>query len=213
MKIAPSILASKFVNLKKDIELLERSGADIIHLDIMDGHFVPNISFGFPIVKAVRSLTSLPLDAHLMIENPEKFIDRFIDSGVDMISVHIEGNYHINRILNTIKKNGVKTGIAVNPGTPIGFLEEVLSIVDFVLVMSVNPGFSGQKFIDSSIEKIRKLCKIREKGNFNFEIEVDGGLNFEIAKVLKKMGVDIFVFGSFIFKDIEKALDELRKIK
>jgi len=213
MKIAPSILASKFVNLKRDIELLERSGADIIHLDIMDGHFVPNISFGFPIVKAVRSLTSLPLDAHLMIENPEKFIDRFIDSGVDMISVHIEGNYHINRILNTIKKNGVKTGIAVNPGTPIGFLEEVLSIVDFVLVMSVNPGFSGQKFIDSSIEKIRKLCKIREKGNFNFEIEVDGGLNFEIAKVLKKMGVDIFVFGSFIFKDIEKALDELRKIK
>jgi len=213
MKIAPSILASKFVNLKKDIELLERSGADIIHLDIMDGHFVPNISFGFPIVKTVRSLTSLPLDAHLMIENPEKFIDRFIDSGVDMISVHIEGNYHINRILNTIKKNGVKTGIAVNPGTPIGFLEEVLSIVDFVLVMSVNPGFSGQKFIDSSIEKIRKLCKIREKGNFNFEIEVDGGLNFEIAKVLKKMGVDIFVFGSFIFKDIEKALDELRKIK
>ncbi len=213
MKIAPSILASKFVNLKKDIELLERSGADIIHLDIMDGHFVPNISFGFPIVKAVRSLTSLPLDAHLMIENPEKFIDRFIDSGVDMISVHIEGNYHINRILNTIKKNGVKTGIAVNPGTPLNFLEEVLSIVDFVLVMSVNPGFSGQKFIDSSIEKIRKLCKIREKGNFNFEIEVDGGLNFEIAKVLKKMGVDILVFGSFIFKDIEKALDELRKIK
>lgn len=213
MKIAPSILASKFVNLKRDIELLERSGADIIHLDIMDGHFVPNISFGFPIVKAVRSLTSLPLDAHLMIENPEKFIDRFIDSGVDMISVHIEGNYHINRILNTIKKNGVKTGIAVNPGTPLNFLEEVLSIVDFVLVMSVNPGFSGQKFIDSSIEKIRKLCKIREKGNFNFEIEVDGGLNFEIAKVLKKMGVDIFVFGSFIFKDIEKALDELRKIK
>jgi len=213
MKIAPSILASKFVNLKKDIELLERSGADIIHLDIMDGHFVPNISFGFPIVKTVRSLTSLPLDAHLMIENPEKFIDRFIDSGVDMISVHIEGNYHINRILNTIKKNGVKTGIAVNPGTPLNFLEEVLSIVDFVLVMSVNPGFSGQKFIDSSIEKIRKLCKIREKGNFNFEIEVDGGLNFEIAKVLKKMGVDILVFGSFIFKDIEKALDELRKIK
>jgi len=213
MKIAPSILASKFVNLKRDIELLERSGADIIHLDIMDGHFVPNISFGFPIVKAVRSLTSLPLDAHLMIENPEKFIDRFIDSGVDMISVHIEGNYHINRILNTIKKNGVKTGIAVNPGTPLNFLEEVLSIVDFVLVMSVNPGFSGQKFIDSSIEKIRKLCKIREKGNFNFEIEVDGGLNFEIAKVLKKMGVDILVFGSFIFKDIEKALDELRKIK
>ena len=213
MKIAPSILASKFVNLKRDIELLERSGADIIHLDIMDGHFVPNISFGFPIVKAVRSLTSLPLDAHLMIENPEKFIDRFIDSGVDMISVHIEGNYHINRILNTIKKKGVKAGIAINPGTPIGFLEEVLSIVDFVLVMSVNPGFSGQKFIDSSIEKIRKLCKIREKGNFNFEIEVDGGLNFEIAKVLKEMGVDILVFGSFIFKDIEKALDELRKIK
>jgi len=213
MKIAPSILASKFVNLKRDIELLEKSGADIIHLDIMDGHFVPNISFGFPIVKAVRDLTSLPLDAHLMIENPEKFIDRFIDSGVDMISVHIEGNYHINRILNTIKKNGVKAGIAINPGTPLSFLEEVLGIVDFVLVMSVNPGFSGQKFIDSSIEKIRKLCKIRKKENFSFEIEVDGGLNFEIAKVLKEMGIDILVFGSFIFKDIEKALEELRKIK
>jgi len=213
MKIAPSILASKFVNLKKDIELLERSGSDIIHLDIMDGHFVPNISFGFPIVKAVRSLTSLPLDAHLMIENPERFIDRFIDSGVDMISVHIEGNYHINRILNTIKKSKVKAGVAINPGTPLNSLEEVLDIVDFVLVMSVNPGFSGQKFIDSSIEKIRKLCKIREKGNFSFEIEVDGGLNFEIAKVLKEMGVDILVFGSFIFKDIEKALNELRKLK
>ncbi|MCD6168479.1 MAG: ribulose-phosphate 3-epimerase [Caldisericia bacterium] len=213
MKIAPSILASKFVNLKKDIKLLERSGADIIHLDIMDGHFVPNISFGFPIVKAVRSLTSLPLDAHLMIENPERFIDRFIDSGVDMISVHIEGNYHINRILNTIKKSKVKAGVAINPGTPLNSLEEVLDIVDFVLVMSVNPGFSGQKFIDSSIEKIRKLCKIREKGNFGFEIEVDGGLNFEIAEVLKEMGVDILVFGSFIFKDIEKALNELRKLK
>lgn len=213
MKIAPSILASSFLNLERDIKNLESSGADIIHLDIMDGHFVPNISFGFPIIRAVRSITALPLDAHLMIEKPERFIDKFISSGVDMISVHIEGNYHINRLLNRIKSGGVKAGVAINPGTLLNSLDEVLGIVDFVLVMSVNPGFSGQKFIDSSIEKIKKLCKIREREGFNFEIEVDGGLNYEIGKVLKEMGVDILVFGSFIFKDIEKALNELRKLK
>lgn len=212
MKIAPSILASNFKNLSEDIKKIEEVG-DIVHLDIMDGHFVPNISFGFPILKAIRELTNLPLDAHLMIEKPENYIDRFIEYGVDMISVHIEGNYHIHRLIYSIKKRDKKAGVAINPGTNISFIYPIIKDVDFILIMSVNPGFAGQKFIEISIEKIMDIVKIKKEENLNFEIEVDGGLNFDIGVKLKKIGCDILVFGDFFFKDFIKAKDLLRNLK
>ena len=212
MKIAPSILASNFKNLQEDIKKIEEV-ADIVHLDIMDGHFVPNISFGFPIIKAVRELTTLPLDAHLMIEKPENYIDRFIDYGVDMISVHIEGNYHIHRLIYSIKKRDKKAGVAINPGTNISLIYPIIKDVDFILIMSVNPGFSGQNFIDSSLEKIENVVKIRDEENLNFEIEVDGGLNFEIGKRLKEIGCDILVFGDFFFRNFDESKEFMRNLK
>ncbi|MGQ9845261.1 MAG: ribulose-phosphate 3-epimerase [Caldisericia bacterium] len=212
MKIAPSILASNFKNLSEDIKKIEEVG-DIVHLDIMDGHFVPNISFGFPILKAIRELTNLPLDAHLMIEKPENYIDRFIEYGVDMISVHVEGNYHIHRLIYSIKKRDKKAGVAINPGTNISFIYPIIKDVDFILIMSVDPGFAGQKFIETSIEKIKDIVKIKKEENLNFEIEVDGGLNFDIGVELKKIGCDILVFGDFFFKDFNKAKDLLRNLK
>lgn len=212
MKIAPSILASNFKNLSEDIKKIEVVG-DIVHLDIMDGHFVPNISFGFPILKAIRELTNLPLDAHLMIEKPENYIDRFIEYGVDMISVHIEGNYHIHRLIYSIKKKDKKAGVAINPGTNISSIYPIIKDVDFILIMSVNPGFAGQKFIETSIEKIKDIVKIKKEENLNFEIEVDGGLNFDIGVKLKEIGCDILVFGDFFFKDFIKAKDLLRNLK
>jgi len=212
VKIAPSILASNFKNLQEDIKKIEEV-ADIVHLDIMDGHFVPNISFGFPIIKAVRELTTLPLDAHLMIEKPENYIDRFIDYGVDMISVHIEGNYHIHRLIYSIKKRDKKAGIAINPGTNISLIYPIIKDVDFILIMSVNPGFSGQNFIDSSLEKIENVVKIKKEENLNFEIEVDGGLNFEIGKRLKEIGCDILVFGDFFFRNFNESKIFMRNLK
>lgn len=211
MKIAPSILAANFKNLQEEIKLVEEFG-DLVHLDIMDGHFVPNISFGFPIVKAVREMTNLPLDAHLMIENPEKYIERFIDFGVNMISVHIENNYHINKVINNIKTKGVLAGVAINPGTSIYSLDSILKDIDFILIMSVNPGFSGQKFIESSIEKIKKIVNIKNEMGLNFEIEVDGGLNYEIALKLKEIGVNICVFGDYFFKNKRENLYILRNL-
>jgi len=212
VKIAPSILASNFKNLQEDIKKIEEV-ADIVHLDIMDGHFVPNISFGFPIIKAVRELTTLPLDAHLMIEKPENYIDRFIDYGVDMISVHIEGNYHIHRLIYSIKKRDKKAGVAINPGTNISLIYPIIKDVDFILIMSVNPGFSGQNFIDSSLEKIENVVKIKKEENLNFEIEVDGGLNFEIGKRLKEIGCDILVFGDFFFRNFNESKIFMRNLK
>lgn len=211
MKIAPSILAANFKNLEEEIKLIEEFG-DIVHLDIMDGHFVPNISFGFPIVKTVRELTKLPLDAHLMIEKPENYIDRFIEFGVNMISVHIENNYHINRIINNIKNKGVLAGVAINPGTSIFSLDSILKDIDFLLIMTVNPGFSGQKFIESSIEKIKKIVNIKNEMGLSFQIEVDGGLNYEIALKLKEIGVDIVVFGDYFFKNKKENLYILKNL-
>jgi len=212
MKIAPSILAANFKNLEKEIKLVEEFG-DIVHLDIMDGHFVPNISFGFPIVKAIRELTNLPLDAHLMIDNPENYIERFIEYGVNMISVHIENNYHINRLINNIKSKGVLAGIAINPGTSIYSLDSIVKDIDFILIMSVNPGFSGQKFIESSLEKIEKIVKMKNEMGLKYQIEVDGGLSYEIALKLKKIGVDIVVFGDYFFKNKIENLYLLRNLK
>lgn len=198
--ISASILNSDFGNLESEIKKAEEAGVDWIHLDIMDGHFVPNISFGPHVVSMCNKITDLPLDVHLMISDPDKYIQVFSDSGADYISVHIENNPNIHRSLQKISSNGKHAGIVVNPGTPIESIFPVLHMVDYVLVMSVNPGFGGQVFLPETFLKIKKLSDELKKRNLPVLIEVDGGLNIETAKDVKKAGANIIVAGSFIFK-------------
>lgn len=211
-KICPSILSADFSKLGDEIKEIETAGADMIHCDIMDGHFVPNISYGPYVVKTLDKITLLPLDVHLMIEHPEYFIPEFVKAGADYISVHYENNYHLDRILNYIKSFGVKAGVALNPATPIDVLTNVLDNLDFVLLMSVNPGFGGQKFIDYVLHKISNLDIIREERKSNFLIEVDGGIGASNAKEIAEAGADILVCGASIFRANDKAA-ELKKIK
>lgn len=197
--LAPSILSANFANLEKEIRSVEMGGADWIHCDIMDGKFVPNITFGPIVVKAVNKITKLPVDVHLMIEKPDDFLEDFIKAGADYLTVHQEEVVHLHRTVSLIKELGAKAGVAINPATPVNSLCEILEFVDLVLVMSVNPGFGGQKFIESSIKKIRELKSIREERELNFLIEVDGGVDTITAKKLKDAGTDVFVSGSAIF--------------
>ena len=178
---------------------LERAGVDALHFDVMDGQFVPNISIGFPILEAVRSATSLPIDVHLMINNPEQYIDTFIDKGANKLSVHYEATPHIHRIIQRIKNRGVEAGVVINPGTPISALDTLLDEVDYVLIMSVNPGFGGQKFIPSSLRKIAQLKEQRKQRELDFKIEVDGGVNAETAAQVIEAGADWLVAGSYFF--------------
>ena len=201
IKIAASILNSNFGNLQDEIQKAQDAGIDWVHLDIMDGHFVPNISFGPNIVSVVRGLTTLPLDAHLMISNPDKYIPAFADAGVDYISVHIENNPHIHRTLQSIRTAGCKPGIVLNPGTPIDFIYPIFPIIDYVLVMSVNPGFGGQAFIPQTAERISRLSQEIKKSGLDIPIEVDGGINDSTAKIVANSGAEILVSGSFIFKN------------
>jgi len=215
IEIAPSILSADFVHLARDIEKVERAGADIIHLDIMDGHFVPNLTIGPPVVASIRKVTKLPLYVHLMIDNPERYIDDFRRAGADWISVHIEADVHLDRTLNYLKSEKVCAGIAVNPGTSISLLEEVLPLADYVLLMTVNPGFGGQKFIPSSLDKIRKLRKIIASNKYAARIEVDGGIGPENLKEVIEAGAEILVAGSAVFsaqKDASEAVRELKAI-
>jgi len=198
-KIAPSILSADFSNLENQIRDVEIGGADIIHCDIMDGKFVPNITFGPVVVKAVRRITKLPIDVHLMIKDPDNFIEDFVEAGADYISVHQEEVIHLHRTIAKIKELGVKAGVVVNPATPINTLSDILEYVDLVLVMSVNPGFGGQKFIESSLSKIEELKKIREDKNLDFEIEIDGGVTSANIEKISNAGCDIFVAGSSVF--------------
>ena len=198
LKIAPSILSSDFLHLEKEIKALEQAGADMLHLDIMDGHFVPNLTFGPGLVKQIRKITTLPLDAHLMITNPADFIDKFIDAGVNYLSFHIETDANYVRLFKKIRNRGVKAGIAINPETSLDALPDVIDEIDYVLIMSVHPGFGGQAFIEESVEKVRKTKEII--GSKQIEIEIDGGINFQTAKLVKEAGVNILVAGSFIFK-------------
>jgi len=213
-KIAPSILSADFSNLAQQIRYVEIAGADIIHCDIMDGKFVPNITFGTVVVKAVRKITKLPIDVHLMIKDPDNFIEDFINAGANYISVHQEEVVHLNRTIAKIKELGAKAGVVLNPSTPINTLSEILEFVDFVLIMSVNPGFGGQKFIESTLNKISELAKIREEKNFNFEIEIDGGISAQNIKKVANAGCDIFVAGSSIFgqDNISAAATELKNL-
>lgn len=214
-KIAPSILSADFTRLGEDIQKIDLAGCDEIHVDIMDGLFVPNISFGAMIVKQIRPLTQKPLDVHLMIVQPERYIEDFANAGADTITVHIEGNPHIHRTIHQIKELGKKAGITFNPATPVSALQEVLPEVDRVLVMSVNPGFGGQKFIASSLKKIAELKKIREEYGYHYDIEVDGGVNTENAALIAEAGADILVAGSAVFgaSNVAEAIEKIQGVK
>jgi len=214
IEIAPSILASDFAKLGDDVRAVEQGGADVIHVDVMDGHFVPNISIGVPVVASLRKATRLPLDVHLMIERPEEYIERFAKAGANRILIHQEATVHLDRALTMIRENGAQAGVAINPATPVATLTDVLDKVDTVLVMSVNPGFGGQKFIPGAIEKIRQLNQWRARYNGAFRIEVDGGVDAENMAQLAQAGANTFVAGTSIFHtpDPAAAVRQLRKL-
>lgn len=197
--LAPSILSANFANLEKEIRTVEMAGVDWIHCDVMDGKFVPNITFGAPVVRAVNKTTKLPLDVHLMIEKPDNFLEDFVNAGADYITVHQEEVVHLHRTISKIKELGAKAGVAINPATPVESLGEILEFVDLVLIMSVNPGFGGQSFIESSLNKIKKLVQLRNEHDLKFLIEVDGGVDRNSIPKLKDAGADVFVSGSAIF--------------
>lgn len=200
MLIAPSILSSDFSRLEEEIKKLEKAGADLLHLDVMDGHFVPNITFGAPVIKSIRKCTELPFDVHLMIENPEKYIDDFLSSGADILTFHIESTGKTLENIEKIKKSGKKIGISLKPKTDLKEILPFLDKIDVVLVMSVEPGFSGQKFIPSTVDKIKKLRKIIDDQKLSTKIEVDGGINPKTVNIVKEAGAEICVAGDSVFK-------------
>lgn len=212
--IAPSLLAANFGNLEKDIAMLNASEADYIHLDIMDGVFVPNISFGFPVLEYVKKLSTKPLDAHLMIVNPEKFVHEIKNIGAEIMTVHYEACTHLDRTINLIKETGMKAGVSLNPHTPVHLLEEVISEIDLVLIMSVNPGYGNQKFIPYSLDKIRKLRALIDSKGAKTIIEVDGGVNMETGRLLMDAGADMLVAGSFVFNSANptETIASLKKL-
>lgn len=212
--LAPSILSADFKNLEQQIRYAEMGGADWIHCDIMDGNFVPNITFGPIVVEAVRKISKLTIDAHLMVANPSEIIPSFVKAGADMITVHQEAVVHLNRVINQIKELGVKAGVVINPSTPVSTLENILEFVDMVLVMSVNPGFGGQKFIPNTLQKISYLKETREKKGYSYLIEIDGGVSKDTIRGIADAGCDVFVAGSQIFNadNITAAAIELRNI-
>lgn len=213
MKIAPSILSADFANLQADIERVEKGGADYIHVDVMDGQFVPNITFGSNVVQAIRPVTKLPLDVHLMIINPENYIADFAKAGSDIITVHVESTPHIHRAIQMIKDLDVKAGVVINPGTPIEMIKHVLPLIDQVLVMTVNPGFGGQSFITETVDKIAELAELRKVNDWTYQIEVDGGIVPETAKICREAGADVFVAGSYVYsaEDPAAQIDQLKK--
>jgi ribulose-phosphate 3-epimerase len=214
LRIAPSLLSANFAALDRDIAAVERGGADMLHVDVMDGHFVPNLTMGPPVVKAIRNVATVPLDVHLMIEEPDRYIEAFVQSGAAMVSVHVEVLPHLHRTLQLIRSLGVKAGVALNPSTPVVALEEVVNELDHVLVMSVNPGFGGQTFIPRSESKIRAVRSMLDRAGSAAAIEVDGGIDASNAARVVAAGADILVAGHSIFStgDPERATRELRAV-
>jgi len=210
--IAPSILAADFNNLGKEIEMINQSEAGYIHFDVMDGVFVPNISFGIPVIEHVNKIAQKPLDVHLMIVNPDALIGLFINAGASIITVHYEACIHLHRTIQIIKNRGIKASVCLNPHTPVAVLEDIITELDMVLLMSVNPGFGGQAFIENTYKKVRQLKSIIEKYNPDCLIEVDGGVNYETGKKLFESGVDVLVAGSFVFNSNHPA-ETIRKLK
>ena len=214
IKIAPSILSANFLKLGEEIKAAEAAGADLLHIDIMDGHFVPNITIGPFIVEAIRSVTSLPLDIHLMIEEPDRYLTDFIKAGADYLTVHYETSVHLHRTVQRIKESGVKAGVSLNPATPVWSLDHILQDIDVALLMSVNPGFGGQEFIPQAINKITTLKKLIREKEVSTYIEVDGGIKLNNAQDVIAAGADILVMGSAFFnsKDYGEVIEQFRKI-
>lgn len=212
--IAPSVLSADFLNLGRDIEMLNQSKAEWIHLDIMDGLFVPNISFGLPVVQAIRKATTKTIDVHLMIEQPERYITAFADAGADVLTLHYEASRHLHRAMQQIRDAGMKAGVVLNPHTPVELLQDLLPYLDLVLLMSVNPGFGGQKFIPQILDKTVRLKKMIEKRGLEVLIEVDGGVNAETAAQLFDAGADVLVAGSYVFgsEDPQKTIERLLEV-
>lgn len=200
MKVSPSLLSADFANLSRDIEMINSSEADYLHLDVMDGVFVPNISFGFPVIDAVSKICKKPLDVHLMIVEPQKWISRLKESGATIMNVHLEASLHLDRTVNAIHEAGMKAGVTLNPATPVSLLVDIISQIDLVLLMSVNPGFGGQSFIENTLKKVKELKKLRDSSGSKALIEVDGGVNDHTGKLLAEAGADILVAGNYIFK-------------
>ena len=212
-KIAPSILSADFSKLGEQVEAISRAGADYVHVDVMDGHFVPNISFGSAVMKSLNRLETAPYDVHLMIENPDAYIADFVTEKTEFIVVHQEACRHLHRTVQNIKSHGIKAGVALNPATPVSTLECILDDIDLVLVMSVNPGFGGQKFIPGALEKIKELDRLRKEKDYNYVIEIDGGISLDNIKTVSDAGCDIFVAGSAVFKaeNLEKRICEFKE--
>ncbi|QGU95248.1 ribulose-phosphate 3-epimerase [Clostridium bovifaecis] len=213
VKLSPSILSADFAKLGEEVKGLEKYGADLVHIDVMDGMFVPNISFGMPIMKSIRPLTTLPFDVHLMIENPARYIEDFVNAGADIITIHYEADKHLDRTVNYIKSFGIKAGISLNPATPVSSIKHLISEVDMVLIMSVNPGFGGQKYIKYSAEKIRETKELANIYNKELLIEVDGGIGTDNIREVVQCGANVIVAGSAVFKngDIEKNIKNLKE--
>lgn len=212
MKLAPSILSADFSNLLADVKKIETGGADYIHVDVMDGHFVPNISFGAPVMKCLNGKTTVPYDVHLMIENPDLYIDDFITPQTEYITVHQEASRHLHRTIQKIKSHGIKAGVAINPATPVSTLSCVFEDADLILIMSVNPGFGGQKFIQSAVSKVEELARLKRENGYHFAIEIDGGVTLDNIKMLADAGVEIAVAGSAVFKTEDPA-EQAKKFK
>jgi ribulose-phosphate 3-epimerase len=209
IRIAPSILSANFAALGEDIRKVEEAGAHVLHVDVMDGHFVPNITIGPPVVQSIRKITKLPLDVHLMISDPDKFIPAFVDAGAAILTVHTEATVHLDRTLNFIRSQNVLAGVSINPATPVSAIEHALALADVLLVMTVNPGFGGQKFIPYTVEKVRRARQIINERNFRCVIEVDGGIDMSTVPTVVQAGAEVLVAGSAIFH----APDPARKVK
>ena len=211
-KIAPSILAADYANFASELKRIEETSAEYVHIDIMDGQFVPNISFGADVVASMRKHSKLVFDCHLMVVNPERYVDAFAQAGADIMTIHAESTLHIHGALQKIKAAGMKAGVVINPGTPVSAIESVLSLVDQVLIMTVNPGFGGQAFIPEMLEKVAKVAQLRDEKGYDFDIEVDGGVDNKTIKACYDAGANVFVAGSYLFKasDLAAQVETLR---